>query len=724
MNRLLLDEVIDSNRRKRNKLFLLFCLSILAIPLNIFPQVEKNIERISLNGFGRYISVDNQSQIVSIFSFDINGDGIIDIAGLDETGENLYVYYGKGFNSFSNPIKYSFGRKYSGILFKDLNIDGRTNLVLYSKLDGVIVIYSFYGKSIARIMNITVDCCFSNIEAINLDVSPEFELVLYGANFKGIGIISLKRNGRFTYKKIEENETYSLLVPFNLNSDNKIDLIAFNPLSRELILLRNIASYHFSKSIYKKFDFSFDRILVGNFDDDLLNDIALVNNQNKRMHLFYGNGIGGFSRQGLIRIPSNFSSTVVFDFNRDLQDDFIVFDHFVKKLILKTLINDEKILSLPIIELNRLYSLALYRTITTKGIVISTSNGIFLIVYSSLNFKSEKYAIVSNPVFLQTFRFSNELYPKILLIDRESNRLNIITRNEFNSPQDIYSIPMSAPHERIKILSATENEMHIVCFKPLRYNFDYFVIKLKEMKYKREIVTVDGLIKDINIEPSLKGKFLLNIIVQSGSDFRAIVYQPFEVNKILLNEKIGTTDFIDFAYDNLNRNLFFLSRGPMNLNLVIKSRRFDPSFKNFEEKDLVEIKEENYLSAKIFLCENPNNLQFLYVNLSGLNSNRLMVVPVREPSANSFIERIQIDESNSCSCIEYYNPYDKSFTFFNSLSKKVEKIQIRGRGKPINLPIWQLPSATTFAIGYSLKEVGEIVYISNYSIINIERIDL
>lgn len=723
MNRHSFAEATESNRLRKNSLLLFICLSILIFPLNIFPQVERNLEKFSLNGFGRYIFIDDKIKLSSISTYDFDGDGIIDIGGLDESRKNLFVYYGKGSNKFSNPVKYSFSKSYSGFLIKNLKINGKANLILYSRLEGLISIYSFYGRSISSSVNISIDCCFSNLEAVNLDKSQELELVAYGSNFRGIGIISFKTFSNFTYKKIGE-EVFSKLIPLYLNSDEKIDFVGFNPLSKELILLRNNSLFNYSRTVFRKFDVTIDEMLSGNFDDDFLNDVALISNQAKRMFILFGNGIGSFSNQINLSLISNYSSTLVFDYNLDLNDDFIVYDRFTKKLFLKSLTQATRLKSLSLIELEKLFSMNVYRTTTTKGIVVSSNGGLFLIVQSNLSFKVQQYAVSSNPVDLQTYRVSSELYPKIIFIDRENLRLNILNRNEYNSPQDLLSAPISYKYEKIKILNADDNQLQIVCYKPFIYNFDFFVINLKEETFKREIVTVDGLVRDINIEPSSTNQILLNIILQTKNELHSIVYKPFDVNKILLNERISSLDFIDFAYDNLSRNLFRLSRDVSGKNILIERISFDQSFKKSEAFGLIKIEDEDYLSAGIFLCENFKNENFLYVNLNGLNKNKLFIIPVYKPFRSFVIENIFIEDFNSCKCREQFSHIIKNFTYYNSISRSIERIEFAGKGKPINLQIKNKLIFSSYSIDYSIKRNAEIVYLSNYSLIKIEPIEL
>ncbi len=720
MKRHLSVEVTESNRLRKNNLFFFLCLLI--FPQFLFSQIERNAQKIFLNGFGRYIFIDNKINLYSLFSYDIDNDGIADVGGLDESGKNLYIYFGKGFNQFYEPLKYSFSLKYDGAVVRKLNLDKRTNLILYSKVDGIIKIYSFNRRNILPLITIKVDCCFNNIDLVNLDRSPELEIVLSGSNFKGIGIISFK-GYNYSYKKIED-QPFKKLIPVNLNSDEKIDLVGFNPLSRELILLKNNSLYNYSKSVYKKFDESFDELLSGNFDDDYINDLVLISNETKSIYLLTGNGVGSFSSQIKVKLFSIFSSTINFDYNRDLIDDIIVYDRFDKKLYMKLFSKDYKsLISQPLMEINNFYSMTNYKTTTTKGIAVSSEQGLFLIVYSSLHFNQEKYSLAFSPADLITYRISDELYSRIIFIDRSQKRLNIILRNEFNAPQEILSIPLSYAYERIKILSSNGDEINLVCFKSLAYHFDYFQINLKNGKYFKENLSVDGLIEDIGSEVSTTQKFLLNVLVRVKSEIRTVLLKPFDLNKIVLNEKLISENVIDYSFDFQNRQLLFVNMNSNGEELKLISKKFNQSYKNYDITEIINIKNENYLSIKLFTCDVHSDLQLAFLNLVSLKENNLFVIPFNNPVKYHKLERVRIFDKNSCKCNYTHGTGSKTFSYYNNLSNALERIVFRFPNKPVNVVIKYLPGNTVYSIGYTFKRKQEIIYISNYSIISIEKVE-
>lgn len=719
MNKRSFVEVTVSSRLRKNSFITFLCL--LLFPTFIFSQVKRDADRIFLNGFGRYIFIDNQLNLLSLFSSDVDGDGNVDIGGLDETGKNLFIYYGKGSNQFTQPIRYFLGGQFSGLLVKNLKLDNRVNLIAFSKVEGQIKVFSFNRRSISTILNLKVDCCFYDLIVVNLDRTSQLEIVLYGPNFNGLGIISL-RNNDYTYKRLEI-ENFTRLIPFHLNSDDRIDLVGFNSLSKELVLLRNNAIYNYSKNTYQRFDENIDEILSGNFDDDLINDLVLISNYSKSMYVLYGNGIGGFSRRDNITLNSKHSNNIVFDYNRDLIDDLITYNRFDKKISLVSISeNYQRIISQPLIEVEKLFSITGYRTTTTKGVAFSTSQGIFLIVYSSLGFEQQRYSISSNPVDILTYRLSNELFPRIIFIDKALKKLNILVRNEFNSPQEIISIPLSFAYESVKILRTNREQLYLICFKPLNYHFDLLEINFETGKYSRENLSVDGMILDIGYESSPTDKMLLNVLVQSRNELKTIILKPYEVNKIVLNEPISEFNFLDYSFDFSNRELYFINKDIIGNEMHLWSKKFESSFKQFELKKLISFKNKDYLSAKLMVCDFFGETKFALLNLSGLKENVLLLVPLKNPDKYFTLDNILIKDFNSCKCLKHTIPSNITFSFYNEVSKAFEKITFNSRGKPINSPVKNYPMSTLYSIDHTLKHKAEIVYISNYSIINIESL--
>lgn len=715
MKKHLLGEDIAFNKLRINNLFLII-FSVFFPIFNLIAQNERELESFSLNGFGKQITIDNNIKLFSLFTYDMDGDGLIDIGGLDESRKNVSIYYGKGSNTFSKPVRYSFSNQYSGIVAKSLFADGNANLILYSKLDGRISIYTFYKRTKQLRMSITIECCFSDLQVINLDQTREPEIIVSGANFRGIGIISL-REGGYHFKRINDGY-YSNLLPFYLNSDNRVDLVGFNPFDKSLYLLRNNGKFNFSKNVYKVFNESIDKIIAGNFDDDQINDVLLYSSRMKKFYLLYGNGLGSFSDMEVtttnISSGSNFQA---FDCNRDLIDEFFSYDRKSKVFSLNYLSN-LSIKYLPLISLENLFSTATYRTTLTKGIVISSSEGLFLIAQTNLASQLNRYVLSNNPVDLKSFRTSFDFYPKLIWLDKQNHLLYILQRDELNNPAILFYIRLSSGYEKIKLFLFSNEEIQLVCFNQFDYHFDYLKIDLIGRKYTRRNLAVPGKILDIGKEKSEVNRVLLNVIVESENK-RVILIDPFDINKVKLNENLLSKTIDDFVFDFDTHQMYYLVNDKSNLNIKVIERSFNRNFTSLEETEIYEIKNENYIQRKIFLCYDIKNSKVLLLNVSNLKENKLIVLPVDKNNPSTRILNIKIPE-NSCDCKKLSNENTYSVFYYNLNSESLEKMVITGNLKTNNFPLKKLSTSVTFSIENTAKNKQEMVYISNYSIINSE----
>jgi hypothetical protein len=256
----------------------------------------------------------------------------------------------------------------------------------------------------------------------------------------------------------------------------------------------------------------------------------------------------------------------------------------------------------------------------------------------------------------------------------------------------------------------------------LIYHFDYLRIDLKSGRYLKENLSVNGLIEDIGMEAQLADKEILNVITISGSELRSVLVKPFEANKVLLMEKLASSDVIDFVFDFATRELFFIDKDLSKFELRLWTRKFDQSYKKYEDYRLISLRDENYLTVNLSLCDLYKDSRIAFVNVSNLKESKLFIFPVSHPDKNFVIDKIKITDLMGCKCQKHTGSRTKTFSFYNEANQSIEQIIFSSKGKPVNYPIKKLPSSTIYSIDYSLKQKPEIVYISDYSIINIEQI--
>ncbi|MCX8010815.1 MAG: hypothetical protein N3A61_06660, partial [Ignavibacteria bacterium] len=193
MKKLSFEEEIGLNKIYLNsKVYSIFSPTLLfTIVLLSFASQSISFSQVTLNGFGRYLEIANTKSISNLFTYDLNKDGFVDIAGLDSSQKFLIVHFGKGVNQFESPIKFKIRSKADRIHAKDIFSNMITNIVIPNKLSGNIQIYEFRKRSLKFLKEIYVGKYPDDILIDELDNHFPREIIFYGKNLIGLGIVNL-----------------------------------------------------------------------------------------------------------------------------------------------------------------------------------------------------------------------------------------------------------------------------------------------------------------------------------------------------------------------------------------------------------------------------------------------------------------------------------------------------------------------------------------------------
>lgn len=720
MNKHLLEEVIEFNKRKINRFFLVFFLIIVVINSS-WAQQFKDFLQVSLNGFGLYIPIDEKISLNNLFVYDIDQDGNLDIGGLDESGKILLIYYGKGINQFNSPIKIYFPKKISGLIVKKLNINKYVNLVLWSKLENQIRIYSFINRYPRFNYAINTECCISEVTPVNIDLYPELELILSGANFRGIAIINLRRSS-YQIQYIDDGY-YTNVVPFQLNSDELIDLVAYNIREKSLVKFRNNGFLHFSKNVHSTFVNEINQLLKGDFNDDGISDLMIIPKLSKQFFIAYGNGFGSFSYIENFYNDYEMSNAITYDFNRDLIDDLIFYNRKSRVLAVRGISKNadfsEK--SLPILRIENLHSFIPYTTVTSKGILFSTEKGIFLIVRLSIPIETLSFALAVEPVALESFYLENETFPHILIIDSFDKTLRLISRNEFNYPKDLFWVKLSSDYDRIKILNLTRNSIDLVCYKIGLFHFDFVKIDFITNTYIKLNLSINFPILSIGLNSLNNQKFDIGILGNSKNGLILAVLNPFSMNKLVLQENILKESSLAFSFNFSTRTLYYLKKMMNSTKILLVKNEYDLSFKDYQSKIIHSFQDQGYLEFNLFERDISKKNLWIFIYLRQLNGYKLISINSKDPQIINYFDAIQIP-SNS-----YFDIWDQDskslFLYYNLYSRAIEQLQEKQRGKLNQRELMKYQNYLMYTYSVFGDRVKEIIYIENYFKLNLFRIE-
>lgn len=715
-----LEEVIEFNKRKINRFTLVFFLIIVVVNSS-WAQPFKDFLQVSLNGFGLYFPIDEKFSLNNLFVYDIDQDGNLDFGGLNESGKILLIYYGKGLNQFNPPIKIHFPRKISGLVVKKLNINKYVNLVLWSKLENQIRIYSFINRYLRFNYVINTECCISEVTPVNLDLYPESELVLSGANFRGIAIINLRRSS-YQIQYIDDGY-YTNVVPFQLNSDELIDLVAYNIREKSLVKFRNNGFLHFSKNIHTTFVDEINQLLKGDFNDDNISDLMIIPKLSKQFFIAYGNGFGSFSHIENFFNNYEMNNAITYDFNRDLIDDLIFYNRKSRIIAVKGISKNtnysEK--SIPILRTENLYSFVPYKTVTSKGILFSTEKGIFSIVKLSIPTETLTFALAVEPVALESFYLEKETFPIILIIDSFDKTLRLILRNEYNYPKDLFLVKLSSDYNRIKILNLTKESVDLVCYKIGLFHFDFVRIDFSSNRYKKINLSINFPITSIGLNSLDDQKFDIGVMSNSKDGLIMTVLNPFSINKQVLQENILKESNLAFSFDFSKRSLYYLKRIINSTKILLVKNEYDLSFKNYQSEIIYSFQDQGYSDFNLFQQNVLSENLWIFIYLRQLNRNKLVSINSKYPNEINYFDDIQFPSNI------HYDIWDQNskylFLYYNLHSKSIEQLQEIQRGKLVKRELMKYPNYILYTYSILRDRVKEIIYIESSFKLNLFRIE-
>ncbi|CAF1335115.1 unnamed protein product [Adineta steineri] len=292
--------------------------------------------------FGSQTTFPTGLSPASIAVGDFNGDGRLDLAVVNNGDNTMSVLFGTGSGSFGPQMIYTTGPHPYQIVVGDLNSDGRLDLVVanfYSSNVGVFIGIDngYFGPQTTypTIGNPTS----AGIDDFNGD--GHLDLVVTSQSWATISVLLGTGTGTFQLQAtFSINSIPCSVATGDFNGDGRIDLAvanAYPSLINVGVLLGNgDGSFGLQTTFTDGSSLTLKWITVGDFNGDGLKDIAVSNSfPVPNVGVLLGSGNGSFVLQTTIATGSDSSpyGIAVGDFNNDGRLDLAVCDRNAKNRV-------------------------------------------------------------------------------------------------------------------------------------------------------------------------------------------------------------------------------------------------------------------------------------------------------------------------------------------------------------------------------------------------------
>ncbi|CAF1230221.1 unnamed protein product [Rotaria sordida] len=277
---------------------------------------------------------------------DFNNDKYLDVAVVFYTTNNLGIFLGDGNGSFNALLIFSTtmnSNPYS-LVVSDVNMDGRLDVIVANVGTNNIGIFLGYGNgSFADVMTLSTGTNSKpwSVAVADFTNDGQMDIVVTTIGTRSIGIFYGYGNGSFAKMvsyRTDDNYFSEVVRIGDFNNDNQADIVVVNSKASNIGILLGYGNDSFAKQVNYSTDYNTHPMWValGDFNNDNKLDMVTANRDGNSMSIFLGHGNGSFDNPRTY--PAGSGSRPLYvdigDFNQDSILDIAIVNYGTNEISL------------------------------------------------------------------------------------------------------------------------------------------------------------------------------------------------------------------------------------------------------------------------------------------------------------------------------------------------------------------------------------------------------
>ncbi|BDQ03301.1 VCBS repeat-containing protein [Ignavibacterium sp.] len=525
MKKLLSEEKTDLRPAHISSKILFFILLFSSTSFNQIP----------INGFCKLDKLSAPEGYNKIFSFNYNKDSYTDLLLFNPLKTEASLLTGEQNLKFSKPktIKFPFEPAQFKPVYDSLfQISYYAFTSRRSRLFGTLTFNENGNPTI--IQSVKLNSYPEVIDEIDPDNNGKPIFLVGGKSFDGISIFN-SSNEKLEEEKIISGTSFSFAQFIHLNSDDIIDIIAYNLFEKSLFFLINNGRNEFNVSRKIQLDNQINYLHIFDINLDSFKDI--IYSDENGIKILFGDPLYLFEKSTSNSTNYKVDNIAIADFNHDGLFDILYSSNengIVSALFTKNQFSFYE--ELIYLQTSTLSDLIPFFTKFIYGAVYLNEAGEIGILSEVNSLKDDiTISLAILPEDIIDFDYNNNGINDFAFIDKKDRQLKFILRNNVGIPAYYYSIKLFGDNNRILFFDQENSKKIFYTYSSNQKLIEILYVDFSKFKFSRENLYVDGELLDLMVTSSPESKPNLHILIEKNKKLKYGVYTFSSIKYIFIS---------------------------------------------------------------------------------------------------------------------------------------------------------------------------------------------